>query len=334
MKNIAKILLVNIFSLHSVFAQDVHFSQFYLSPQTLNPSETGNFDGDLRVSNIYRMQWDAFGIPFNTLSIGADAPFDIRKHRLSAGLAIITDNSGDAKLKVNKFMFSIAYHKKSGIHVINAGLQGGYISKTISLDRLTFPNQYNYGSGIFDSALPHNENGLGDKLSYVDLNAGIGWTARYKTFYPFLKLALFHINRPNESFLTTKNRLPIKTVFSGGGRFNIGSRYFIIPNVLYMNYAHASDMMLGFNFGYYFASEQIKSVYIGPYYRGDAITTTDAAAISIGINLKNFDIQICYDVNISRLSEYTNHRGAIEIAIIYTTESTKVYKTSIPCERY
>ena len=37
-------------------AQDIHFSQYYASPLTLNPALTGKFNGHFRVSGIYRDQ--------------------------------------------------------------------------------------------------------------------------------------------------------------------------------------------------------------------------------------------------------------------------------------
>ena len=41
----------------SLNAQDIHFSQFYASPLTLNPAMTGFVNGDCRAGVIYRNQW-------------------------------------------------------------------------------------------------------------------------------------------------------------------------------------------------------------------------------------------------------------------------------------
>ena len=38
-------------------AQDIHFSQYYASPLTLNPALTGKFNGLWRVTGIYRDQF-------------------------------------------------------------------------------------------------------------------------------------------------------------------------------------------------------------------------------------------------------------------------------------
>ncbi|MEN9416069.1 MAG: hypothetical protein RLZ62_2373, partial [Bacteroidota bacterium] len=41
----------------SATAQDIHFSQYNMSPMTLNPANIGGFEGTARISGIYRSQW-------------------------------------------------------------------------------------------------------------------------------------------------------------------------------------------------------------------------------------------------------------------------------------
>ncbi|MFN5930178.1 MAG: type IX secretion system membrane protein PorP/SprF, partial [Sphingobacteriales bacterium] len=55
-----------------VQAQDPHFSQFFASPLTLNPANTGNFSGRLRVAGNYRNQWPDFGNAYITSTIAVD----------------------------------------------------------------------------------------------------------------------------------------------------------------------------------------------------------------------------------------------------------------------
>ncbi|MCB0576411.1 MAG: type IX secretion system membrane protein PorP/SprF, partial [Saprospiraceae bacterium] len=38
-------------------AQDIHFTQFYMSPLTTNPAMSGKFEGTVRIGGIYRGQW-------------------------------------------------------------------------------------------------------------------------------------------------------------------------------------------------------------------------------------------------------------------------------------
>src|SRR5689334_3645512 len=55
-------------------AQDLHFSQFFNSPLTTNPANTGFIpDGDYRLGINYRNQWSAImTVPYKTMSAFGD----------------------------------------------------------------------------------------------------------------------------------------------------------------------------------------------------------------------------------------------------------------------
>src|SRR5215207_4229075 len=79
-------------------AQDIHYSQFYASPLTLNPALTGINDCSYRVNGMYRSQWSSIPAPYSTPSLSFDinslAPKVIKTGNLSAGLLIYNDRSG------------------------------------------------------------------------------------------------------------------------------------------------------------------------------------------------------------------------------------------------
>ncbi len=51
------------------FAQDIHYSQFYASPLTLNPALTGVNECNYRIGAMYRNQWKSVTTPYQTPSI-------------------------------------------------------------------------------------------------------------------------------------------------------------------------------------------------------------------------------------------------------------------------
>ena len=55
--------------------QDLHFSQFYNSPLSTNPANTGFIpDADYRLGLLYRNQWSSImAMPYKTMSAFADA---------------------------------------------------------------------------------------------------------------------------------------------------------------------------------------------------------------------------------------------------------------------
>ena len=68
LKNILQILVIVLTIIMQIpaFGQDIHFSQFYSSPLTLNPAYTGNYEGNWRVMSNYRTQWSAIAEPYKT----------------------------------------------------------------------------------------------------------------------------------------------------------------------------------------------------------------------------------------------------------------------------
>jgi hypothetical protein len=126
----------------------------------------------------------------------------------------------------------------------------------------------------------------------------------------------------------------MRTVAYGGARVLLKGRFFVTPNILYMNHHYATDFLFGANFGYNVNTEIFREITVGPYFRGSGVTTTDAVIAAMFVRTKWVDVGVSYDFNISALSEYTGNRGAFEISLIYKSVSTKVFKTSVPCERF
>ncbi len=319
-----------------LFGQDIHFSQFYASPLSLNPANTGNYVGDWRIMNNYRRQWESITTPFLTNAIAYDRQFYLYNENISGGLIFISDKSGDALLKVNKIYLSGAYHKTINGHTLHVGYQVGYVQKNFSIDNLTFPDQYDNEIGHFNSQMSNNETVNSQQLSYVDMNTGIIWGKKFNKFSVEAGLALFHINLPRETFFTNANDLHTRKIFTLGGRVDLSKKFFLLPNLLLMGTTGATDYVLGTNVGYNLPQNKIraKSVFAGVLLRDGINRNTDAFAAIAGVNFKGLDIGVSYDYNISDLHVASNYLGGLEISIIYTSLSTVLEKIAIPCDRY
>ena len=316
-------------------AQDIHFTQFEASPLTLNPAHTGHFDGDWRLMNIHRRQWAAIGVPFLTTGVGYDRPFYLYNERASGGVIFINDRSGDARLTVNKIYLSGAIHKKIAFHEFHWGLQVGYVNKSFSLDNFTFPSQYDRNIGQFNNQVNSQESGINNQLSYLDLNTGIIWSKAFKGFRPEVGLALFHFNRPNESFTGAENRLPSRQVVHVGGQIDLTDKYYFSPLFLYMAHSRATNMLTGGHLGMKWqGNPAIRGIYAGSLFRDGFRRNTDAYALIFGIQFRQVRVGASYDVNISELKTATNNQGGWEFSLIYTAPSTVLKKNAIPCDRY
>lgn len=328
------LLIATLFLLgFSAKSQDIHFSQYYASPLTLNPAMTGLFNGEFRVAANVRGQW--FLIP-NT---GAAAPYStyqvsyehslfrkkLRNSNLGVGLMAYADEAGNGSLTTQAIMASAAYHlalDRFGRHRIGLGFQGGVVFKRVFQHDLLFETQWDAGLNSFNNLLDNQEgSNFEGSIMYPDFNAGVIYSSQLsKKVGYYLGFALNHIATPNESFLGDKfNKIDRRFIVHGGASWKAGKYFKILPTVLYMMQSQAQQLNAGSAFEYEFSDEF--SAFVGGFARvvGDTKKTmvADAAIITLGAEFFNVRVGASYDFNVSQLSAATKSVGAAEISIIY-----------------
>jgi type IX secretion system PorP/SprF family membrane protein len=316
-------------------AQDIHFSQYYFSPLSLNPANTGNFAGDYRVAMNYRSQWRDIQKAYKTISLGGEANLYPKNQQVSTGLYFLNDKSG-GNLIVNKIYLSGAFHKKiAGIN-LHAGIQPGLVLKSIDFNAHTFPNQMNWDKGAFDNSLANNETYVNQRTQYFDLNAGAGASARISKFELGIYFGMFHITKPKETLYASNNRLPVRKLY------NLDAKYYANNKITLNLYSmvdattKASDWVTGLNLEYALNKTPFftNAVFVGFMWRDGLKRNSDAGIVTAGLKYKSYTAGISYDINISQLHTATDYRGAIEFALIYTSKNTRLVKKQIPCDRY
>jgi len=317
-------------------AQDIHFSQFYASPLSINPAETGFFNGNWRFTNNYRTQWSAIGIPYQTISGGLDKPFKVNQtSKFGMGAFFVNDNSGASNLNVNKIFVSCNYiFTVDNIHTFGIGVQAGYVLKSFSMTGLSLPSQFNTITGYFDPNLPNNTDSWDENINYTDINAGMNYSLSVNKSKTYFGAALFHINTPVESFLRQDQRLPMRIVFNGGVYFPLKNKLYLNPSFLTMYHKRASDWVFGALFHYVFTEPGVfDKIFAGAHARY-SLNNIDAVIFTGGLSVYGFDIGVSYDVNISALQAATNNKGALEISLIYKNISKTLNTITLPCDRY
>lgn len=316
-------------------SQDIHFSQFYNVPMIVNPALTGHFDGDWQASAGYRNQWKSIAQPFRTLEASYERQFYIQSHHISGGIYFLNDNSGDIALKANQFVLSGAYHRTINNHRLHGGLQVGYVHKAVDFGKIIFPGQWNPDLGYFD---PNTPSGMedGDKLSYLDVNLGFMWQKKFGKILPEAGVSFYHLNYPKESFYDDNTHLPIKWSFNAGAKYDLAPSIYLYPRLLLINQVKAKDYIFGTNAGLTLTpnSSGVREINAGVFLRNTLASNTDAVIVMVGTMVRNIQIGISYDLNISSLKSYSNSRGAFEITLVYRSISTILNTFTIPCERY
>lgn len=328
------LLLVLLGSGLCIYAQDIHFTQYYFSPLSLNPANTGNYTGDYRGMVNYRTQWREINKAYKTISLGGDMSFYPMNQKVSAGLFIINDKSG-GNLVVNKIYASGAFHKKLAGFNLSLGLQPGVVMKSINFNEHTFPNQHNWNSGYFDSSLPNSETNAQPKTNYFDFNTGLIASKRIGKIEVEAGFAFFHLTKPKESLLKGSNKLPVRQAYHLGLKLYVTDKITIKPHTLIASTTKASEWVSGVNVDYQLSKTPFftNSVFAGLLFRDGFKTQADAYSFTCGAHYKNYTVGISYDVNISKLKTTTNSKGAFEIALIYTGKNTRLIKKEIPCDR-
>lgn len=317
-------------------AQDLHFSLFDYSPLTLNAGETGVFDGDWRVTGNYRQQWKSIGQPFQTIAAAYDQQIYALPGQFSAGIVVVSDQSGVIDLINNRAYLSIGYAYNTKLWKLNAGIQPGFVLKSYNLNGTSFPEQYNVDIGRFDSGLPLSEKNLSNQTSYFDLNAGFIAERKLKSGSLKGGFSVQHLNAPNVSFFDNKESLAQRFNTYVKWNHDFGSDVFIRPVVLVSTIRKAQEVVFGGDIGLYVSDSPngVKEIMIGIDLRNGFNRNADAYIARIGMLIKNFQVAMAYDVNYSNLDQATNNRGAIEFSLIYISPSTAIKRIIIPCDRY
>jgi type IX secretion system PorP/SprF family membrane protein len=334
-------LLVSFFGMKG-WAQDPHFTQFYMSPHTLNPAMVGAFQGTLKAGGIYRNQWQSISPNnFRTFTGFASRKFPVGADYVTIGILGTNDQSGPGNFEYTQAVLSGAYHKKMGKHVLRGGLQAGLINNAIG--DVTFPAQYDHDIGGFDPDLPTQEGQIARNTSYFDLNAGLAWQVQLADWHFTIGQAMYHANQPNASLIRGEEwQLTPRLVSHAQANIPLSGKTGLEPALRFQTQGKATELMLGsmVRFG---KPEQTLILKAGSFYRNnltgaqsqDLVENVDAVSLNAGAIFKSFELGLAYDLNLSDLEQATNYRGAFEVALTYTYGFTEQpEKQTIPCYRY
>ncbi len=318
-------------------AQDPHFSQFFVSPMTLNPAYTGKFNGSYRFSGNYKKQWPTINNSFTTSTAALD--FSILNNKLpehdtwGIGLLAVNDQSGNKILNSSYYSISTAYAKsldEDGLHQITIGFQGTYASKRLDIRRADFEDELTslgftgltregFGSNLFS-------------INYADINVGFMYslsTDGDNSFY--LGTSVYHINRPNQTFNGGNYLLDTRSTIHGGAYLPLGQYRSFHASMMHQTQGAAKETILGgaFSMNLNYDTENPLELYAGAWYRlGDAILPY------LGLEINRFRFGISYDINTSSLRTASSSRGGAELSIIYINKSKDPLRKKVNCPKF
>ena len=326
----------------TIAAQDIHFTQFYRSNQTLNPALTGDFRGVVRAGMIYSDQWNSISPEnFNSVVAFAERKFLVSDDYVNIGVMAASDKSGPVRMGNQLVEFTGAYHNKIGPVVLLSGLQAGVAVRSINSG--TYPAQYNHYIGGFDPDLPNQESNLSKSSANFDLNAGLGWKYESEGFDIVVGQSIYHVNKPDVSLVEGyKWHLSPRYVTHASADVKITNAVALLPSTVFKRHNKATEFLLGSMVRLGSPQQELRFL-AGSFYRNNIRgyrstefgKNVDAVSLNLGLLVNSFNIGLAYDFNISDLHEASNYRGAFEFALTYTYGiQVQPDRKEIPCYRF
>jgi type IX secretion system PorP/SprF family membrane protein len=292
---------------------DPHFSQFYMFPTYLNPALTGAFDGNVRLTGIYRNQWSNISSPFSTIGVSGD--FSTNKS-MNFGASVLNQTGGDGGYNYTTAHGSAAFTGlrwgTNGTQHLVIGVNAGIVSRSFDRSKLTFGDQWNPITG-YNPGATSMENLTQTSSTVFDAGVGLLYydgRPNHKANV-YLGASANHLTQPNDPFSATGDaKLPIRYSFHGGVRIAVSQNFSLTPNALYMAQAGASEAMLGLYSQ--FRISAASDLMLGVNYRHE-----DAVAPFLGITFNGLVIGCSYDANISDLGKMANGANAFEFSVSF-----------------
>jgi type IX secretion system PorP/SprF family membrane protein len=314
------ILLLALVISGNMQAQDVHFSQFAMSPLLLNPALAGLSNGDYRAYANFRTQWNtiAGGNAYRTLAGGID--MGIGRSTPSGsfagiGLSFFSDQSGVASFQTNMSL--------------SIGLQGGFNTRGFDPSKATYDFNYDQSTGVVNTT--QKETFTRTKVYYGDVGAGLFYTTTLKSGTDvYLGAGLSHINEPHISFFsgaTTSSafdeKLYMKFTAHGGATIVLTKKLWAIPNFFMLIQGPASQYNAGAMMKIQVGNRVLSKTffYLGGQVRianAMDIPMADAVIFHCRLDYKGLTLGLSYDVNVSKLAVSTSTFGAPEVGLMYT----------------
>jgi type IX secretion system PorP/SprF family membrane protein len=210
-------------------SQDLHYSQFYNSPQNINPALVGSFNGDHRFILSHRDQWRYVPVAWTTFSGAYDTNIPSKKSEktfFGLGGNLNYDRQGDSKLSLLNLGINGALHRAFTPNWIGSvGVNLGFGSRGFNTKALRWDKQWN--GDVFDTSLPSTEL-FADNETITYLETGLGGNIRWqKTSRTNVDvgLGILHLIEPSATFYGEQNTtLPRRMTLSGVGNFQLTNK--------------------------------------------------------------------------------------------------------------
>ncbi len=308
----------------SLFAQQMNFSQYMLTPMLNNPSLISLSD-EIKVDAGYRNQFGGKGSNYSTPFLAAFKPFyqETNKEQFrkfgAGGIQFLNDRTGfSGMLATTGFSFSYAHIANlSRRDWFSFGLQPGFYQRRIDFSKLSSGSQWDGFNGTYDPSLPLNESITGtERVSFFTINAGMTYVRENANGDPFFTFSLGanNLTRPNISLNDKSFANPVNWNIQTSLMAFEDNQFLIKPTIRHIQVRNQSQTNIG-SYAYYKLKEKMGFLSKGNIGLGLWYSNQNALITSLEINQKDWALAFSYDFLVSTLAEASNSMGAPEIIV-------------------
>lgn len=309
-------------SVKVILAQNVNYSQYRNTPFYTNPALLGS-KSELSLSVLHRSQQLTDLEKYNTSSVSAIVPlvnmktgkrqggwgFSAVNDELKGGLAYRTQGVSAA------FAYNLPVSKRQ---YISFGMQGGYFQRKFSADGLTTSSQWIDNAG-FDPRASSGETFTGMKSNYVSLGAGALFYADDDNSRRVAQLgvAAFNVNKPNASFTSERDLIPVKVTALGSIALLKSDYRMVSAEMLFYHENGVNTYHVGARASHYFNNDnpfdvlQEGSIDLKLGYR-----VNNAITMEVQFHQPNFTVGLGYDFGVGSRQARSNNNGTFEVLFI------------------
>ncbi len=305
--------VVMVISVALAGAQDPHFTQYYASPNSMNPSLLGFGNSDWKVSAIYRSQWWGGNIsPYVTSGIAFEKSLaSANTNNWGVGLSMLSDASNSGLLKNNYFNAGVAYQMDlagDGTQTLGLGVSATYANRILDASKFAFQDQF--GSMGFQRSIP-----TADPVSllnnhYWDLNAGIHYDKTDNAWGYGIGAAVFHAASPEEAVYNNSTySIARRVVLHGGIQHDLSSGDQLGFSCISEWQGKNNILTLGAQYNIHVNSEILERVHLGLFKRFN-----DAVCPYAGLESRNWLFGLSYDFVSSNVRSPYNAVQSLELS--------------------
>lgn len=328
-----------------LWAQDIHFSQFYMSPLNLNPALTGVMNCKMRFIANYRNQWAPVlkSNSFNTFNASFDQKIPVSRYDyFGFGGTLWGDKAGSLDFRTVSFKLSGSYAKRmsgsrTSSNYLVFGLDGSLNSRSVNFHNAIWGNQIT--SNGPNTNLPGDPTVYDPNFIFADLSLGLLWFSvldKKNNFY--FGGSYSHLNEPlqnNAKNVSGNNFVaaPLypKLAVHAGGVFQMGYRNSLVPGIVSFfqgpHWQVNGGTSVRFNVSQSKYDEQSFQLGLWARLANSEKTETgnqlkkgilmDALILSTRFDYNKVGFGLSYDINTSSLRNASAANNSFELSFIY-----------------